>query len=284
MKTIFKRIIYHSSFITRYSLLITLLLLAACDANQVVLPTLVPSLTPSPIPTLQPSPTDAPTFVQSISIVSATPDPLATPTETPFTLQIEPLTADGIAPPFSLALPAGWEAYYTNYIVRDVSGLLALPLTVYRGPVLEGGTGYIVVLWAFPNLSGANPFQADASEVDLFADGSRLLRLAVLEQGCNVGTDLQRQYTVGGFAATGTQFSAVTCPETADTRGWFAGLQVNTLNFLFYVYTDPITAIDSSRTGLQAILDSVTFLSAGEMQATAMSIPTLQATQIVPTP
>ncbi|MFN8372234.1 MAG: hypothetical protein U0694_05075 [Anaerolineae bacterium] len=280
MQKISRLLTHYLSLIARCSLLIAAI--AACSTPPSPTPTLVPSLTPSPIPTLQPSPSDEPTFIQNIIIVTATPDPLLTPTETPLVVQIEPLTADGIAPPFAISLPPDWEAYYTNYILRDVGGLLALPLTVYRGPV-TGGTGYIAVLWAFPNLSGANPLQPDASQVDLFADGSRLLRLAVLEQGCNIGTDLQRQYTVGGQTAVGTQFSAVTCPETADTRGWFAGLQVNDLSFLFYVYTDPITAIDPSRAGLQAVLDSVRFISAAEMQATALSIPTAQATQLVPT-
>jgi hypothetical protein len=270
-------------YLTPCSLLITLCCLTACATAPTPTATLVPSLTPSPIPTLQPSPTDLPTVVQNLVIVSATPDPLATPSETPGVVPIEPVTMNGIAPPLTLSLPSDWETLSTNFLVEDVVGLMALPLTVYRGPV-TGGTGYIAVLWAFANLSGGNPFQADASQVDLYADGLRLLRLAVLEQGCNIGTDVQRQYTVGGLPSVGTLFSAVTCPEYPDTRGWFAGLQVNGLNFLFYMYTDPITAMDASRTGLQAILDSVSFLSEADMRATALSMPTLQPTFIFLTP
>ncbi len=273
MQSIFK-------LIAHCSLLIAVI--AGCGTAAPPTATLVASLTPSPVPTLQDTPMQEPTFVQSLSLITATSDPLLTPTETPIVYQIEPLTAEGIAPPFTIALPPEWESYYTNYLLQDVGGLLALPLTVYRGPV-TGGTGYIVVLWAFPNLSGSvNPMQPEAGQVDLFADGLRLLRLAVLEQNCNIGTDLQRQYTVGGLPATGTSFSAVTCPETSDTRGWFAGLPVNDLNFLFYVYTDPITAMDESRTGLQAILDSIRFLSAAEMQATAIGIPTMQQATLLP--
>jgi hypothetical protein len=265
--------------ITHHSLLITFVFLAACSTPPVELPTLVASLTPSPIPTLQASPTE---LVQNLVIVSATPDPLMTPTATPLVLQIEPITGDGIAPPFTIVLPPQWETFYTNYILQDVTGLLALPLTVYRGPV-TGGVGTIVVLWAFPTISALNQTQPNASQMDLFADGLRLLRLAVLEQGCNVGTDVRRQYTIGGLTATGTQFSAVTCPQTPDTRGWFAGLEVNGLNFAFYMYTDPITAIDGARDGLQAVLNGITFLSAADMQSTAFSIPTIQATQLIPT-
>jgi hypothetical protein len=266
--------------ITHYSLLVTFAFLTACSGTPPTpTATLVPSLTPSPIPTLQASPTD---FVQNLVFVTATSDVLLTPTETPLVLQIEPITGDGIAPPFTIVLPPQWEIFYTNYILSDVTGLLALPLTVYRGPV-TGGTGTIAVLWAYPSISAINPLQPDTSQVDLFADGLRLLRLAVMDQGCNIGTDLQRQYTVGGLPATGTQFAAVTCPATPDTRGWFASLQVNELNFAFYMYTDPIEAIDGARAGLQAVLDGVTFLSAGDMQATAISIPTIQATQLIAT-
>jgi hypothetical protein len=265
------------------SLLIAMI--AGCGTAPTPTATLVASLTPSPIPTLQNTPMDEPTFVQNLVLVTATTDPLLTPTAGPTVISIAPITSEGIAPPFSISLPPEWEAYYTNYLLPDVGGLLALPLAMYRGPVSGGGTGWIAVLWAFPNLSGSvNMFQPEVGEVDLFADGLRLLRLAVLEQGCNIGTDLQRQYTVGGMPATGTQFSAVTCPENADTRGWMAGLPVNGLNFLFYVYTDPITAIDDSRAGLQAILDSVRFVSAAEMQATAMSMPTTQPTFLPLTP
>ncbi|PJF24317.1 MAG: hypothetical protein CUN53_18435, partial [Phototrophicales bacterium] len=97
------------------------------------------------------------------------------------------------------------------------------------------------------------------AEPNLWADGLRLLRLAVIEEGCNIGTDLRREYSIGGLAATGTQFSAVNCPELPDTRGWFAGLQAQNLNFVFYVFTTPITALDEAAPTLQRILDSVAF-------------------------
>jgi hypothetical protein len=81
----------------------------------------------------------------------------------------------------------------------------------------------------------------------------------MVEQGCNAGTDLQRTYEVGGRSGSGTQFAIVDCPETPDTRGWFVGLQEDGLNFVFYVYADPIEAMDVAEEELQAVLDSVVF-------------------------
>ncbi|MEO8395709.1 MAG: hypothetical protein ABI700_22130, partial [Chloroflexota bacterium] len=65
----------------------------------------------------------------------------------------------------------------------------------------------------------------------------------------------------GGLQAIGTQFAAVKCPQLPDTRGWFAGLRQFEINFVFYVYTDPIAAMDGSAPNeLQAILDTVQFV------------------------
>ena len=97
-------------------------------------------------------------------------------------------------------------------------------------------------------------------------DGLRLLRLAVTESGCNVGTDLERTYPLAGSNGTGTQWSAVDCPTTADTRGWFVGLQHENINFIFYTYIEPIDPAGMTpseqvaRDQIQAILDSVRFL------------------------
>ena len=106
--------------------------------------------------------------------------------------------------------------------------------------------------------SGAVPSNV---EPDIWTDGTRLLRLAIVETGCNVGTDLRRNYSVGGLQAVGTQFAAVGCPQLPDTRGWFAALRQFNANFVFYVYTDPISAMDGSTPDeLQAILDTVQFV------------------------
>lgn len=101
---------------------------------------------------------------------------------------------------------------------------------------------------------------ATAVEPDLWLDGTRLLRLAIVEEGCNIGTDLRTEYNVGGLSAIGTQFAAVSCPELPDTRGWFAGLRQFNLNFMFYVFAEPIEAVDAAETELRAILESIRFV------------------------
>jgi hypothetical protein len=125
----------------------------------------------------------------------------------------------------------------------------------------------IVLLWGFPNIG--DPFPDNGSPVapDLWVDGLRLLRIAVLEQGCNIGTGEQRSYRVGLLLGTGAQFSAVECPELPGTRGWFAGVQEKGLNFVFYAYAegepvvDPahIEVFNQAAQEMQAILDTVRF-------------------------
>lgn len=166
----------------------------------------------------------------------------------------------GAPPPLMLDLPEGWQYAYSVIVLRDIDAVRNVPFAFYQGPV-TGGTGTIIVLWAFPNLMPAgNPLVGGTPVApDLYLDGTRLLRLAVVEERCNIGTDLRREYSIGGLAAIGTSFAAVTCPDQPDTRGWFAGLQQFNLNFLFYVYAEPISAMDAAEAELQAILDSARF-------------------------
>lgn len=186
----------------------------------------------------------------------------ATPEATEDTVVLPPTLNEQVPPPLIIGLPPGWETGYDNLVLQDVDAIRTIPFAVYRGAV-TGGTGNIVLLWGFPNLLLADGPQATITpemlEEGLWLDGLRLLRLAIVEPGCNVGTDLRREYSVGGLTAVGTQFAAVDCPELADTRGWFAGLRQFNLNFVFYVYTEPIEAMDSAQEELQAILDTVLF-------------------------
>jgi hypothetical protein len=190
----------------------------------------------------------------------ATPDPNAPEaTEPPIVVTLQPLLGDSVEPPITFSLPPGWQLGFDTLLLNDVDApVRAIPLAVYSGPV-PGGTGTIVLLWGFPSLVAGNPFQSQTVQPDLWSDGLRLLRLAILEQGCNIGTDLRREYTVGGRAAVGTQFSAVDCPELPDTRGWFAGVSEGGLNFVFYVFADPIEAMNSAEPYLQSVLDGVEF-------------------------
>lgn len=171
------------------------------------------------------------------------------------------LNQAGAPPPLEIDLPEGWGQAFGATVLTDIDAVRNIPFALYQGEV-TGGTGTIIVLWAFPNLlPGGNPFlDGTPAAPDLYLDGTRLLRLAVVEERCNIGTDLRRQYAVGGLAASGTSFAAVDCPDQPDTRGWFAGLQQFNLNFLFYVYTNPISAMDTAQGELQAILDTVRFV------------------------
>jgi hypothetical protein len=206
-------------------------------------PTLVPTATPLTRPTLPPANTAQPT-------------PNVSPTPTP--ILIDPLTGVRTAPPLTLDLPEGWRFGYDTIIFEDVGDLTYVPIALYKGPV-TGGTGTIVLVWNFRSVTSGIP-QPDSALDSAWIDGLRLLRGLVFDAECNIGTDPQRDFSVGGRPATGTNFRVVDCPETADTKGWFAGLTVEGVNFIFYMYTDPIDAMkDSVPFELQAILDSIRF-------------------------
>lgn len=188
-----------------------------------------------------------------------TPDPEATPDVDDVVFVIEPSQDDAIDPPISITLPEGWIAQNGTVLIQDIIGLRLLPFTAYIGEI-NGGVGFIILLWGFESIGIANDLLSDEDDlVNSFLDGLRLLRLAVVEPQCNVGTDVQRDYRIGDKTALGTGFAAVNCPETADTRGWFAGLNVDGFNFAFYIFAEPIGAMDGAENDLQAILDTVEF-------------------------
>lgn len=256
---------HSSSLIARYSLL--LLLLAACAQG-------VPAATPTPRATLVPSLTPSPDIAGLVNatLTAIASSPAATPpagaaaeasaevTDEPIRVTLQPLAGEKIPPPLDINLQEGWQSGYDVLVLQDADGeIRGIPLAVYQGPI-TGGTGVIVLLWGFPSLTAGNPFLQTTPEPDLWSDGLRLLRLAVFDPKCNIGTDLKRDYRIGTLSAVGTQFAAVTCPEGApDTRGWFAGLQDNGLNFIFYIYADPIDAMQTGQDELQAVLDTVRF-------------------------
>lgn len=198
------------------------------------------------------APTSIPTFDPN-----ATLDPESTE---PVLLELDPLLNQQVPPPYEIDLPEGWVYGYDVLVLRDIDAIRNMPIAVYTGDI-TGGTGVIVLLWGFPNILPSEGFIPETVTPNLFTDGLRLLPLAIVEPTCNVGTDLRRDYSIGGLAATGTQFAAVDCPDgLPDTRGWFAGLQHFNVNFMFYVFADPIDAIDTGEAELQAILDSITFV------------------------
>lgn len=249
-------------------------LLAACSPaapTPTPQPTLVASLTPSPAVNAELAARGtltalAPTFAAQEGTAT-----VYLPTETPFEVTLPPTTGKSAEPPLDISLPGEWKVIANDaLILGDVDSVVrALPYVAYRGPI-TGGSGTILLLWGFPNLS--NPFAGPgtpmvftedglpvSAEPDLWSDGLRLLRLAVVEPTCNIGTDQRYTYQLGSLSGEGTQFSAVDCPQQPDTRGWFVGVQQNGLNFVFYAFSDPITAMDTGRAELQAILDTVRF-------------------------
>ncbi len=246
---------HYSSLKPHYSLLITLFfLIAACTPAAeptatppaTETPTLVPTITSSPVPTVQEIPTD-------------TPSPSLEPSITPIPITIAPLLGEEIPPPMDIELPEDWMYAHNTLVISDIDALRSVPFALYTGPV-TGGTGFIIMLWGFPNIASGNPLMPGGGEADLLVDGLRLLHFAIIEPGCNPGTDLRREYSIGGLPAVGTLFAAVDCAEEPDTKGWFAGLQESNLNFVFYVYAYPIEAMDGPAPGeMQSILDTVRF-------------------------
>lgn len=209
-------------------------------------------------------PTETPIFVTATPFPEDyNPTPTITPegfVASPTAVPVDPLSGgDTPPPPINIDLPEDWFYGYESFVFNDLGELRIVPFALYTGPV-EGGQGYILVLWGFTSVATGNPF-AGGLNVSMYVDGLRLMRLVLLEQGCNIGTDIQQDYTIGGLPAEGTQFSAVNCPTTADTAGWFAGLQVEGVNFVFYAFVEPIEALDNGIAlgQMETILDSVTF-------------------------
>jgi hypothetical protein len=199
--------------------------------------------------------------------LEATAEATVEATDEVLVITVEPLLGEHVEPPLQIDLPAGWGAGYDMFVLGDLDAIRNIPIAVYSGPV-TGGRGSIVLIWGFPNVLVGNPFAEGGAHPDLYLDGTRLLRMMVFEQGCNIGTDVRRDYSVGGMAALGTQFAAVTCPSLPDARGWFAGLQQFNLNFVFYVYVEPKEALEGAEAELQTILNSVRFVAPPTPEAT----------------
>ena len=195
-----------------------------------------------------------------------TPTPILTATPD---VVLPSLAGESFEAPLSITLPEGWQRTLNEtMIVNDVDGIRAIPFAVWNGAV-TGGNGTIAMLWGFPNLTLGNPLEAELGIAtptpDLSIDGRRLLRLAVMEQGCNIGTDVTRNYPIGGVTGVGTEWSAVGCPTSPTTRGWFVGTQQFGVNYVFFVYFDPIDPNSVTpeerlaRDEVEAILQTVQF-------------------------
>lgn len=246
-----------------FSSCMILLLIAACSSEAP--PQAI--TTPVPTSTVYVRPTLPPISTPTVDLTAAS------VTATPTVTLLDPLIDLEVPPPLRIDLPEGWDSVYRALVTDEFGEMDMLPFAMYGGPV-TGGTARIVLLWNFSSV-GVGP---DA-ETNLWTDGLRLLRLHIVEPQCNIGTDSQRNYTIGGMPAAGTVFSAVDCPEDLpDTRGWFAGLSVEGVNFIFYAYTEPMTAIPGpAEQEIQTILDSITFQIEDTVDAIAVPTATQEA-------
>jgi hypothetical protein len=223
----------------------------------------------------------------------ATPEVTIAPEVT--TIVINELLGLPIEAPVNFTLPEGWslvlrDTYIYRDVVEDSDGPLeTVPIDVYAGPLSGGSTGWIVLVWGFDSIVVTELMdEAEFEERSVWLDGLRMLQLVVFDPRCLVGTAPQRDYSVGGLPAVGTTFSVVDCPlGIPDTRGWFASLKVEGLNFAFYMYVDPLQPAGSmTEFELQAILDTAVFsvdeitVSQAESEATRNAFV---QTQIAPT-
>jgi hypothetical protein len=202
-----------------------------------------------------------------------TPTPEAIPTSLTVTLEdgetveistenlefiLEAAEGQEIEPPMTLDLPEDWMSGNGTAVIQDIFGLQLLPFTIYTGPV-TGGEGFIVLIWGYETTGF---FDSETGETTLnpYTDALRLLHFALIGPDCVPGVDVERDFEVGEFVARGSNFAAYRCTETQDTRGWFVGLQVETVNMSIYAYTEPIEAMDGrAPQELQAILDTAEF-------------------------
>lgn len=244
-------------------LALLLLLMAGCALAPAPTATLTPvptdTATPLPAPTQPPTPTRPPTRVPTaLPTLTPTAEEASAPTPYATRQQVE----EGVAPPFTIDLPADWQQGYGILPVQNsLSG--GVPVAIYTGSIPDqpATTGYIVVMWNFPSLSAS-------ATPDLWADGVRFLRGALLDASCNIGTDLTRSFQIGPYEdAVGTFFQAVGCQGEPDTAGWFAGFQDQGGNYVFYIYTEPLDGLNPAMPALQAMLDSVVFTDLSDIPA-----------------
>ena len=217
-------------------------LLSACSsAPQTPSPTAIIN----PTGTLEPvqAATDTPTATQipptqtPLPTFTATAAPSVEPTAT--LLQVDPVIDVCVPAPVELDAPQGWQEACYTLLYQDVANTLrTVPVTFWRGS-LSGGEyeGRIVLLWGYESLTSGLP----GGERSIFADSLRMLRLVVFSTGCNVGTNPTPQtYPLGDRDATGTTINVIDCPDAPDTRGWFAGVVDENINFSFFMYADPL--------------------------------------------
>lgn len=199
--------------------------------------------TRTPLPTRTPTPTLS-------TPVTPFPGGTATPTDG------LPAVLPGTPPPVSVALPEDWNALHLEVPFSTFDGQTrSIPLTIYFGPLSDSVQGYIYLYWGFPNVVDFD------GTFNLWADGVQILRGSLVGPSCNLGLDEQMTFSVGGHEGVGTYYAAVGCADETDTTGWFAALRVDQGSYAFFTAVEPFDALIAQRGALQAILDTVEFLS-----------------------
>lgn len=210
----------------------------------------VPTSTPTPVPpTATPFP---PGFTPTL--------PTQDMTLTSSSVTLEAMIQSDLNAPITISLPQGWVTNNFNLPLLLGDMLSTVPFTYYAGPMADG-QATIAVLWGFDNITPVDlSSEEDLEVINLWSDGVRLLVTGLLEPGCNPGLDVERDFMVGDREAVGSFFSAVECPESPDISGWFAVLEIEGLNFAFFVYFEPRDRFTGDiLQQLQAIIDTVRF-------------------------
>jgi hypothetical protein len=216
---------------------------------------IIAQFTPVPSSTFTPPPPTATPYPPGFTPTPPTPD--ATATASAGTL--EALVQSDLSAPLTIAVPSGWFSNNFNLPLVLFDVIMPVPFTYYAGS-MAGGTATIAVLWGFENITPVDLADEEIELFNLWSDGVRLLVTGLLEPGCTPGLDDQREFSVGGRPAVGSLFSVVDCPDSADIAGWFAVLDVDGLNFAFFVYYEPREGFDETvQAQFQSILDTVRF-------------------------
>ena len=232
--------------------------------------TLVPSLTPTEIPTRVPNPTLPPTSTSEADAIE--------PTITPIRVTVEPLTGEQFPPPLTIDVPDDWQNWYDTLVYNNVENELTSTRFANFFGSIEGGVGSIVVLWGFSSTATIDRITGEMNIINFYTQGLRLFGLLIAEIDCNTSFGDEQQFNIGTYPAVGASITAIDCPQYPNLAGWFAGLQVDGVNFLFYVYAEPDDALTTENIDtLQAMLNSVQF-NVPEFLATYQAELTAEAT------
>lgn len=199
----------------------------------------------------------------SLITATRTPDATATPLSSPTPLPTStPRTIRPAEPPLlTIELPAGWqEGHVLLPLVSSIYLDTEIVLSVYEGPLSDGATGRISVLWRFP------PLLPSSEELSLWPNAVLYLR-SLLFSDCTHGIyespnpAARERFPIGGIEAEGAWFSVVNCLDgSPDVRGWFVTLQAEGENYAFYMTVEPVEGSDRALTELQAITQSIRFI------------------------